>query len=412
MSFLFLIIVLVICILGEGFFSGSEMAVVNADRLKIRTASKKGSRFAKAVESLTANPAKFFSITLLGTNICTVTASVVTTLYIIDHYGPDYTGFALLIFPFTLIVGELIPKSLYQYYANQLVFVVSPILLTISTIFSPVVWVLAKFTDALLSRVKREESEVSVSREALEAMLEASEKETTDVKEVERTLISRIFDLAETRVGNIKTPLVDVAALPASAPREEAIAFIEEKGFTKVPVYSGKFFNILGVLHNTDFLFEDASKSVRELMHPPYYVPEEMSLDELFISMKKKGELIAIVVDEYGAATGIVTIEDVMEEVVGEIRDEHDVVPTHYRRLGHRNFLVNGRMELKEANERLKLGIVEGEYETIAGYVVYLAKKIPALGDIIESDTLRFIVRKATDRAVLEVEILGKEPSK
>lgn len=409
MSFGLVVIILIVCIALEGFFSGSEMAIVNADRLKLRGSAHKRSQWQRTTIALIDQPATFFSTTLFGTNICTVTATVVLTLYIIDTWGPHDAAFALLLFPFTLIFGELVPKSLFHYYANRVVFVVAPLLYAISKIFFPVIWVLSKCTDLLLVRLKRQfGKEPLFSREELELMIEAGTEERSDVKSMERTLISRIFGLAEKTVQNIKTPLVDVIALPKLATREEAIRVMEETGHTKIPVYSGRIVNVVGVLMNTDLLLGDPSKTVPELMRTPYYVPEEMPLDQLFVSMKRKGEALAVTVDEYGGATGIVTNEDLFEEVVGEIRDEHDEILELYQRLGPKRFVVSGRLEVGAANERLKLGIPLGDYETIAGFLVHLLERIPKTGDVVAFQNLQCTIQRATDRAVLEVEVVVK----
>ncbi|MBI4211730.1 MAG: HlyC/CorC family transporter [Deltaproteobacteria bacterium] len=407
MSLLLLIIILVTCILLEGFFSGSEMAVVNASKMRLVNISPDRSRLVLAALHLVKHPAKFFSTTLLGTNLCTVVASVVTTFYLIDHYGPKAAPYALVIWPFTLIFAELVPKSLYHYYADRLVLFVSPILLIISFLLFPVVWLLSQLTDLLLRGVKKRfGSEPMFLREELELLIRAEdESQSSDVKPFERTLISRIFDLAEKKVELIKTPLIDVAALPDTATREEAERFMEEKEHSRIPIYSGKIYNIVGVLMNTDLLLGESHALIRDIMHAPYYVPEEMPLDELFISMKRRGDQLAVVVDEYGAATGVVTAEDVFEEVVGEIRDEHDEVQQLYHRIGPKRYLVNGRLEVSRANERLKLGIPEGEYQTVAGFVVHVAERIPKVGETISLNQLQMTVRRANERAVQEVEI-------
>ena len=150
MTLTLLTIILLVCVLLEGFFSGSEMAVVNADKASLRAAAESGSKWARIARGLADHPARFFSATLLGTNICTVTGSVVFTLYIIENYGEEYTAFAILFWPVTLIFGELVPKSLYQYYADKMVLVVSPALILFSFVLYPIIWPLSKLTDLIL----------------------------------------------------------------------------------------------------------------------------------------------------------------------------------------------------------------------------------------------------------------------
>lgn len=399
--------IIIICVLFEGFFSGSEMAIVNADKFRLASSTVKGSRWALTVLHLVKRPSRFFSTTLLGTNVATVTGSVVTTLYIIDHYGPEYTFFALLFWPITLIFGELVPKSLCQYYANRLVAIVAPILLVLSFVFYPVVWVLSKCTDFLLTGLQRRFGrEPLLTRDELELILRMDEG--GDVKPFERRVVSRILGLSEKRVEQIKTPLVDMVALPIGASREEAVRLMEEQGFSRIPVYERRVFNIVGVLNGVDLLMGDAEKGVRDLMRPATFVPGQMRLDRLLADMRKRNVQLAVVVDEYGAATGVVSLEDVLEEVVGEIRDEHDVTPNLYERLGSKHYRIKGRMEILKANEELHIGLPTGAYDTIAGYVFHLARRIPVVGEVLRIKGFTITILKATDRAIEEVEIEAK----
>lgn len=407
MSFVALVIILVVCLVIEGFFSGSEIALVSADKYRLALATDAGSHKALAALHLIKNPAKFFSTTILGTNLCTVTGSVVMTIFIIDHYGPAYSPLAMLYWPFTLILGEIVPKSIYQYYADKIVLRVAPMLLMASFILFPLVWLLSKLTNSLLGGVKRQTNlNPPISREELELMLEVGRPEDSDVKAAERTLISRIFDLAEKRVKDIMTPLVDVVAVPINANRQEAESLLEKHGFSRLPVFEGKMVNICGVLSGHDLLFGDENAVIKELMKPAYYVPEEMPLDELLLAMKRKGEQIAVAVDEYGGATGIVTVEDVLEEVVGEIRDEHDEAAPLYVRLSWHHYIVSGRMEVASANDRLKLDIPDGDYNTVAGFVIHKFERIPKTGEALRHGRFMFTVRRASDRSVEEIEII------
>lgn len=405
MSIIFLIVILLLCLLLEVFFSGSEMAVVNADKYKLALATDSGSARARSALHLVKHPATFFATTLFGTNLCTVTGSVVTTLFIIDRFGAAYAPFAILYWPFTLIIGEIVPKSVCQHYADRIILRIAPVLLGVSFALYPIVFIFSRLTDLLLGRIKKKEKRAPpISRDELELMLEMGSIESSDVRQSERTLISRLFDLADKRVGQIMTPLVDVISVPINASREDAARIMDEHGFSRVPVIDKNAFNIVGVLIGTDLLFEDETLSVRELMKPVYFVPEDMPLDDLFVTMKRKGMPLAVVVDEFGAATGIATVEDLLEEVVGEIRDEHDEVQMLYTRVGRHKYILSGRLEVEQANSRFLLGIPEGDYQTIAGFVTNLLERIPKVNETFKSGKYIYRITRATDRAVLEVE--------
>ncbi|MBN1283570.1 MAG: HlyC/CorC family transporter [Proteobacteria bacterium] len=405
MSLVVVIIILVLCLLLEGFFSGSEIAVVNADKYRLALATDAGSKRARSVLHLAKHPAVFFSTTLLGTNLSAITATVVATFFIIDRFGEAYAPLAILYWPMALVFGEIVPKAVYQHHADRIVLRVAPLLLGVSFALYPAVWLFSKLTDVLLGGVKRRaELGHPITRDELELMIEVGGAGTSDVRPAERTLISRLFDLADKRVEQIMTPLVDVVSVPVGATHEEACGVMDLHGFSRVPVIDGDAFNVVGVLTGIDLLFGGKGKGVRELMHKAYFVPEEMSLDELLIEMKRKGVPLAVAVDEYGAATGIVTVEDLLEEVVGEIRDEHDEVPEHYTRTGRFRYLLSGRLEVSHANERLKLGIPAGPYQTVAGFVIHELERIPKAGESFRSGRFEYRVSRATDRAVLEVE--------
>lgn len=406
MNVLTLLISLIICLVLEGFFSGSEMALVNTDKYKLAIAAHGRSKLALFALHLIKHPASFFSTTLLGTNLCTVAGSVIVTLFIIDRFGTVYAPFAVLYWPFALIFGEIVPKSVYQHYADKLALIVAPILFGFFVIFYPAVFLLSKLTDLLLGGVKQQSSKgTKLSREELELILEVGGTDTSDVKPAERTLISRIFDLAEKRVREIMTPLVDVIAVSVKASRNEIFETFEKQGFSRVTVYDGRVYNVVGILDRLDFLFSDEKASIKDLLKPVYYVPEEMPLDELLVGMKRKGEPVAVAVDEYGAATGMVTVEDLLEEIVGEIRDEHDESPTLYQRLGWHRYLVSGRMETGHANDRLGLNIPAGNYKTVAGFIINKLEKIPKAGETLTVGDYKYTVKRSTERTVLEVEI-------
>lgn len=404
MSLWQLIAVLFVSLLAEGFFTGTELAVVHADKLKLRGKAGRGSATAKLALWFQANPGWFFSATLLGTNLALVTASVCTTYYIMSRFGEAHEGWALLLAPVTLVFGEIVPKSLYQHYANQLIpKIVYPVKF-FGWLFYPVVWVLTKLNDLLLSGFSRKlGGEPMVTREELEILMK--EPQPGESETAKRTLVSRIFDLADKKISHIMIPLVDVEAIPLGATRDEALMAFEESGHSRLPVFQGRLVNIVGVLHNIDYLLSEESKEIKEVMRPAYYVPEGMPLDDLFLTMKRRGEPMAIVVDEFGGASGLVTLEDLIEQVVGEIHDEYDEQPPLYYRIGKNRFLVGGRLEIAEANDKLKLGIPSGHYGTVAGFLIHLTGSIPQTGAEIPFGNLKFIVLHATERAIQEVEI-------
>ena len=324
MSHSFYTLMLALCVLAEGFFSGSEMALVNADKLKLRARAARGHKTAKLALRWIENPSRLFSVTLLGTNASIVLASVLTTLFIFDHYGERFLSFSMAVVPITLIFGELVPKSVYQHYADFLVEKVAFILHVIGLGLFPIVWFLSKFTGWVLSRVTTKMgTEAPISRDELEMIL-SEQKSRGDIAEGEITMVTRIFDLAEQSVADIVVPLGEMTAISSQATVGDAALLMEQFGHSRLPVYEAALQNIIGVLHNTDLLFADKGMLVAQWIRPAYVVAGKMALDDLLLTMKRQGEPMAIVRGENGKVTGLVTLEDLIEQVVGDIRDEHD----------------------------------------------------------------------------------------
>ena len=406
MTLLNLLSILFVCLLAEGFFTGTELAIVSVDKLKLKGKARQGSAPAKLVLSYLEKPGRFFSSTLLGTNLAVVTSSVCTTYYIVQHYGPSYAGWALALSPILLVFGEIVPKSLYQHHAEKMAYKTVYVIKIFGMILFPIVAYLTKLNDIFLGKASRQfAAEPPVTREELEALMKEGLSAESPRGFVRRTLISKIFDLADKKVLKIMKPLVDVKALSATATHEEIPLAFEESGHSRLPVFQGRLVNITGLLYNIDYLMSDRQKPVSELMRPAYFVPEEMSLDDLFLTMKRKGEQMAIVVDEFGGAVGIVTLEDVLEEVVGDIQDEYDKPFPLYYRMGKNRLLVSGRLEIREANEKLHLNIPEGDYETIAGFLIHQLGFIPKPNTEHRFGNLNFLIRRATEKMIQDVEI-------
>lgn len=408
MDVFILIIIILLCLFLEGFFSGSELALVAADAMRLKVKGEQGDKGASAAISLLKNPRWLFSTTLLGTNICVVTASTVLTYFLISNHGEDYAPFALLLSPVILIFGEVLPKSVYQAHADFFAKKVGIILLGVSYVLFPLVWLFSRLTKLLLGGVEKAAGhEPRLSREELALVLGASES-ASDIPPEERKMVRRVLELAGAEVKNIMVPLVSVEMLPVSADTEAALAVFDLKGYSRLPLFEHRSHNIVGIVDAADCLFSQERKNLSDLMEEVIYVPETMPLYELYETLQKSGKGVAVVVDEYGGAVGIVTLEDLLEEIVGEIRDEYELGEQQYKVIDEGRYFVSGRMEVEKANEKLKLSIPAGNYETVAGYLLELFGCIPKAGERISDGSSEYIVRRATARAVLEIEVIKR----
>lgn len=388
----------------EGFFSGSELAIVSADKLKLTHRAAQGNRGAKIALALARRPEWFFSTTLLGQGLFIVANSVLVTFFIFDHYGVRYEFFGLLLSPLILIFGEAVPKSLFQQWADRLTPYVAPVVFAFSYLFSPVVWPLSKLTLLLMGGVKGSLlTGHEVSRESLELLLRESEAPRELAPVFKKSLLKTLVFTTKT-VREIMTPLSEVFSLSETSDIGEAIAVSREEGYSYVPVFKRRAYHIVGVVKFFDLLFaKDLASPVGSLMKEPFYVPAAMPAKDLFLSFRERKIDFAVVVDEYGGSAGVVTLEDILEEIVGEIEDEYDVSRVSWKRVGPSQFLLEGRMTIDAANEKLHLGLPKGRYETVAGFVLSQLGHFPKSGDVVHFGHLTILVKTVTARTVDEI---------
>lgn len=406
MTFTMLVIFVVGALIIEGFFSGSEMALISADKLMLHKQASRGNKGAKLALQLIAKPERVLATTLVGTNICVALQASLTTIYTFKNWGPSYEAYTVLVLsPLVLIFGEILPKTIYQRYAEQLAPRIAPLLQLANWVFLPVTWTLERYTDWLSKRIQPIEEMVTGKqkhshREELRYLLTYGQKETT-LKTSERRMLKRILDFSKSEAKNALIPLIKVDMVEDTLSVAEALEAFTKFGHSRLPVYHERVDNIVGVLHLFDLFSEqDLSKPITLVMQPAQYSPESQQLEHLLFTMQKRGVQMSIVVDEYGGAVGIVTLEDILEEIVGDIHDEYDTETAQYRELSASEFLIQGHMEVEKINEQLKLGIPRGDYETLAGFLLQQFDRIPEEGDELYYSNLKFVVRKASNRVI------------
>jgi CBS domain containing-hemolysin-like protein len=285
-----------------------------------------------------------------------------------------------------------------------------------ASILTPAVWVLARATAFVTRALKVEERRALVTREELRLLLEASDAgggTPTAIPEAERSMITNVLDFGDSTVYDVMVPLSEVTALPEDATLEEAVTEITDKQHTRIPIYRERVDQIVGVLHASDVLAAEVANrqiGVAELARPPIYVPEAKPTVDLLVELQRAGQQLSVVVDEYGGATGICTIEDILEEIVGEIEDEYDRGPSPIRMEGPGLWRVLAKTSIAQVNQVLKIQLPEGDdYETIAGLLLDRLKRIPREGETIRLGGATITIIGASDRAIEEVRIrVGK----
>ena len=403
-----------VCLVATMFFSAAEMAFIAANRLRLRHLAEEGDRVAAEYLEAFRNPARVLSTAMMGVTVAHIVASSVVTFALIPRFGGAAALVATVVLtPAMLVFGEIIPKAVAREWATRLILTLYRPLIWASTLLAPFVAFSQAAVGVLLRLVGGRQPDVRhfVSREELKNLLQMEPGEA-NVTTQEAEMIDAIFDLGETTVREVMVPLVDVAMVAETASPMDAVAVIRQRGFSRLPVYGERETSITGVLTAMDLLRHGAAvATVRELMRQPLYVPEAKRIDDLLREMQKGRVHLAVVVDEYGGATGIVTLEDVVEQIVGDIEDEHDRTPASVERLPDGSYWVAARTNIQELNEALDWNLPKRDYETIAGLVLSTLGRIPRTGEEFQVPGYTITVLEADNRRVVAVKIAAAKPA-
>jgi len=398
----------------SGFFSGSETALLSLDKLRMRFLQQKEHPGADKLAALLDNPDRLLSGILVGNNLVNIAASVIATGLFVSYFGEQGEWLTILILtPILLIFSEICPKTYAAQYPEKMSFLVlNPIRLVV-WLLTPIILIVSSISHLLTSFMRKKAAEsLSVSEDEIKAMIEIGEESGTVAAE-QRKMLHGIFDLSETRVRDIMIPRTEVTGIDLSATFQEVLSVACQTRHSRFPVFSEDLDNIVGVIHSKDILDYVAQTEkfdLKELSRPPYYVPESKRIGVLLQRFKKKHEHLAIVVDEYGGMEGIVTLEDVVEEIVGEIHDEYEIEELDFKQLGKGHYLIDAAMPLRELNRRFDLTIPDEHVTTLAGHLMQVMGKIPVEGDSCEEENLLFRVRRMEDRRIEEVEMVISTP--
>jgi putative hemolysin len=403
------IIIAAICLVTEAFFSGTEIAMVSADRVLLKRKAAAGEDGAKLALAFLENPERLLSTTLLGTNISIVVATSVITLAFVGKPSGEALAVAIMA-PAFLIFAEALPKTLFQMNADRLVTrVVYPLRLA-ALVFSPVTFVLGKLIALVARLLKVEGRRALITRDELRFLLDTkSDQGPQAITEHEREMIRSVLDFGDTTVYDVMVPLSEVIAIPEEATLAEAAEMIADSQHTRIPVYRERVDQVVGLLNAHDVLAAEAgvrSGTLAELMRPATFVPESKPTAQLLAELQQQKQHLAVVVDEYGGATGVCSAEDILEEIVGEIDDEYDRAPPSIRAEGPGLWRVEARTKVAIVNEQLAIALPEGEdYESLAGLLLDRLKRIPREGEQIRMGDVTVTVLSVSDRAIEEVRV-------
>ena len=395
------ILIIILLLLLQGFFSGSEIALVSADRMRLEADQRRGSRGATLAIAMLDQPARMLGTCLVGTNLSAIGTATLAAKLVMDHLSGPPALAALLVVPFTLTFGELVPKAVYQHHANTLVPIVVHPLRIFGFVLTPALWVFDRIAQLAGADAKGTRT---VTREEIQLLLGGLQNAELTAKD--KDMIRRVFAFTEAVVEEAMVPLIRVSSVPSTATCAEAAARMIQSGHSRLPVYGDRVDKISGVILHQDLLGQDDWQApVDAIARPALFVPETKRVDQLLLDMRRARQRMAVAVDEYGGAVGIITVEDLLEEIVGEIEDESDREGARVKRLSERQWVAVGRAEREHLESECGLALPDGDFETIAGFILSTLGRIPRLGETVTVEEHTLTVSKVTDRAILEVYI-------
>lgn len=426
------ILVLFILILLNGFFAASEIALISLNDNKIKAMAEEGDKKAIQINNLLKEPSKFLATIQIGITLAGFLASAFAAdtfagklVDLIKSTGATISEvwlrnisvivITIILSYVTLVFGELVPKRIAMKKAESIAeFVAGPINL-LSLITSPFVKLLTLSTNFFvkLFGIDPYEEDDIITEEEIRMMIDMGEEKGT-IDYIEKEMLNNVFEFDNKTVTDIMTHRTDIVAIPIEASLMEIIALINEEGFTRFPVYEDGIDNIVGVLHAKDIIkhidvnqTNEANFEVENLIRHPYYVPSSKKTDELFRELQKNKVHMAIIIDEYGGTAGVVTMEDLIEEIVGNILDEYDEEERNFEKQDENTFIINGTVNLDVVGDFFDVKLPIDDYETLSGFVIGQLGRIPQGGERpeIEYDELIFKVEEVEEKRIAKVKV-------
>jgi putative hemolysin len=422
--FLELLAVAVIILLN-GFFVAAEYALVTARKTRIQELVQKGNRRARAVLRIVADPPRFNAAMQLGVTATSLAIGAIGEHALAKVFDPILASVIAFILAFLIItflhvvVGELVPKGVALGHAETTALAVSAPVRGFFVVMKPLIWILQRSSEVILRSLGLTPpgGEMEVYSEAELKMLLSRSTEEGELEEQEQEMIYKVFDFADKEVSAVMVPRPEVVALSVELPPEEALAAVIESPYTRYPVYRGSLDEVVGVLHVRDLFSALVDRGIagvqlEQLLRPAHIVPETKDLAALLTEFRRTNQHLAVVVDEYGELEGIVTLEDLLEEIVGEIEDEFDLPDASVERLDDGRMRVHGTFPIDDFNEQFGQSLPIEDYHTLGGFVFGLLGRAPEPGDETAHDGCRFTVLEVEGSRIerLEVEFSPQEP--
>lgn len=392
----------------SAFFSGSETALMSMDRMRVKYLAEKDRPGARKLAELLERPEKLLSAILVGNNVVNIMASVFATTFFIEIFGQRGELMTILILtPLLLVFSEICPKTYAAHFPEKLSFLVLHPVRLIMWVLRPVTWLVGGIS-SLLNRFLHAEVETPlISEDEIRSIIQYGEHAGVVAKD-KRRMLHGIFDLAEIRVRDVMVPRTEVVGIEAGTSFADVVKLAAKEHHSRFPVYDSNLDSVVGVIHSKEilnYLDRPEEFSLVDVARPPFFVPEAKPIESLLQAFRRKHLHLAVVVDEYGGVEGICTLEDIVEEIVGEIQDEYDEEEILVQPLGPNRYLIDGSTTLRYINRRFGLNLSEEHVNTLAGFLLHQLGSIPEEGDVCEADDARFTVIQVEDRRIEKIEM-------
>lgn len=383
----------IICILVflSAFFSSSETALVTVNKIRMKNLAENGDKRAAKVLKVTSDSGKMLSAILIGNNIVNLSASSLATILAIDIFGDIGSGIATGVLTIVILIfGEVSPKTMATIKADSFALLIAGPIDLIMHILTPAIFVINKMSSFVLwvLRINPDDADKAMTEDEIRSIVDESQ-ESGAIEDEEREMIHNVFDFGDSLAKEVMVPRIDMTFVQVDATYDELIELFREDKYTRLPVYEDTTDNVIGIINMKDLLLIDNLEdfSVRDIIRAPYFTYEHKNTSDLFIEMRKSSISLAIVLDEYGVTAGLVTLEDLLEEIVGEIRDEYDTDEVDaIVKLSDREFMVQGATNLDDVSDELGVEFSSDDYDTIGGYCLELLDHLPEQNEIVYSE--------------------------
>ncbi|NDO45754.1 hemolysin family protein [Clostridium sp. MD294] len=404
-----LILILLILVCGSAFFSASETALTSLNKIKLRNMTEENVKNADKVQKLIDDPNRLLSSILIGNNLVNNAAAALTTMIAVSLLGGQSgVGAATMVITIIILIfGEITPKTLASQNAEKVSLVVANIISVIVFISTPVVKVMNLITNVLIKILGGNSTEKTptITEAELKTMVNVSHEE--GVLEVdERRMINNVFDFGDLKAKDVMTPRTDMVCVEDTITYDEIVSIFKEERFSRLPVYHESVDNIVGILYVKDIIFIDEKHfKITDYMREPFFTYESKPISELFSEMRGNRIRAAVILDEYGGTSGLVTLEDLVEEIVGDIADEYDEQEEEIEVIKEDEFIVDGSTRLEDVNEMIGLHLESEDFDTIGGYVIGILGSFPDGGEEVETDNIKIVVEEVDKNRIEKLRI-------